>query len=120
MSEVTGLLSCEPTVWDRERPVLACRGVPKVFCGDSASGGGAGTVERPLTGDDATVVAAFCKLGGTFGTSRADVSCNVDPAWCDRLEELLALRRASAPCPATNETSSGEEGWETRLGDELV
>ena len=39
---------------------------------------------------------------------------------CDKLDELLDGFRRFSPWPATNETSSGEDGWEARLGDEPV
>ena len=66
---------------DLDRPadeLLDCRGVDMDmdFWGDSESGGGA--VPRPLAGDEvvaATVVAAFCKLGGTLGISNAEPAC---------------------------------------------
>jgi hypothetical protein len=81
MSVATGLPSwdCEPTVSDLDRPadeLLDCRGVEMDFWGDRDRGGGA--VPRPLAGDEvvaATVVAAFCKLGGTLGTSNAELAC---------------------------------------------
>jgi hypothetical protein len=116
-----GLASCDPTVNDLDRvvdPPLPCRGVDMSFWGDRANG--AGAEPRPLTGDEAIVVAAFCKLGGTLGTS-SECGCNgAEADWWDRLDELLdAFRRPSAPCPATNETSRGDEGWDTRLGDEF-
>ena len=91
------------------------------FCGDSGRGGG---TPRALAGEEegaATVVAAFCRLGGTRGTSWKL------PGWsdwlddCDRLEELLdAFRRLSLPWPATKETRSGDDGCEALLGDELA
>jgi hypothetical protein len=120
-SEVTGLPSCEPTVSDLDRLVelLPWRGVVKAFWGDKANGGGA--APRVLAGVDVAVVAAFCKLGGTLGTSNVEVGCSSGPDWCDKLDELLeALRRPSLPCPAEKETSSGEDGCETRLGEELL
>ena len=69
--------------------------------------------------DAATVVAAFCKLGGTRGTSKYVPGGIATPDDCDKLELLEALRRLSAPWPATNETRRGDEGWETRLGEAL-
>jgi hypothetical protein len=74
-----------------------------------------------LTGDAATDVAAFCRLGGTLGISKAELGCRETLDWCDRLDELLdAFLLPSAPWPATNETNNGDEGWEMRLGDELA
>ncbi len=64
-------------------------------------------------------MAAFCRLGGTRGTSKKAPGCRQSDG-CDRLEALLeAFRRPSVPWPATNETSRGDDGCDTRLGDEL-
>jgi hypothetical protein len=66
-------------VSDLERPadeLLDCFGVDIVFWGDKDKGGGAAL--RVCTGDDAaTVVAAFCRLGGTLGISNAELGCRV-------------------------------------------
>ena len=81
MSTATGLPSCEPTVRERDRveEPLACRGVVNVFCGDAATGLDACGARGGLEGEEVeTVVAAFCKLGGTLGTSKAVLGCDVD------------------------------------------
>ena len=80
MSTATGLPSCEPTVNDRDRvdEPLVWRGVENVFCGDTAMGLDIWEA-RPLEGEELeTVVAAFCRLGGTLGTSRPVGGCKVD------------------------------------------
>ena len=100
MSDVTGLASWDPTVNDLERlveDVLFCRGVVTIFCGDRANGGGA-VPPRALMGDAAAEVAALCRLGGTFGTSKVlGIGCSDADDWCDKLDELLdAFLRPSA------------------------
>ena len=78
---------------------------------------------RPLTGDETpTVVAAFCRLGGTRG-----ISIKLFPGWRlppdvlaggSKLMPFETLRRPSGA--AWNETSKGDEGCETRLGEEFA
>jgi hypothetical protein len=131
MSVAMGLASCDPTVKDLDRlveDVLPCRtGVDNTFPGDSASGGGAvPPPPRDLAGDAAADVAALCRLGGTFGTSKAAFGCREDDVdWYDKLDELLDafLRPSGSPCPAIKETIKGDDGcegcetWEILLGD---
>jgi hypothetical protein len=67
------------------------------------------------------VVAAFCRLGGTRGTSKKFPGCNEFPEGCEMLEDVLdVFRLLSGPGPATKETSKGDDGCEARLGDELA
>lgn len=133
MSVATGLASCDPTVNDLDRlveDVLPCRtGVANTFAGDNASGGGAVLPPRGLTGDAAADVAALCRLGGTFGTSKAEFGCREEDDWYDRLDELLDafLRPSGCTCPAAvKETNKGDDGCEgcdtceILLGDALA
>jgi hypothetical protein len=119
MSVAMGLASCDPTVRDLDRlveDVLPCRtGVANTFPGDNASGGGTVFPLRGLIGDADADVAALCRLGGTFGISKAEFGCREDDDWYDKLDELLDafLRPSDGTCPAAvKETSKGDEGCE--------
>lgn len=111
-----GLPSCEPTVCDRALELLDCLGVD-IFWGDNAKGGGA--PPRVLMGEE-TAEDAFWRFDGSLGPSKKLPGAKELPDWCERLEELLeVLRRPSPFCPATNDTRSGEDGWDALLGDEF-
>lgn len=75
-------------------------------------------VFAPLIGDGAAEFAL--NVTGNLGAwSRRCPGCSEVLVWCDRLDEPLEVFRRSWFWPAENDTSSGDDGCDPRLGEEL-